>query len=67
MVFLQYMEAFLSYNGFMELFIFKIWAKHCAFPSFLEMVKIVWLKLPRELQPKADIWHGKFFAQTITV
>lgn len=51
----------------MELFILKIWAKHCAFPSFLEMVKIVWLKLSRELQPKADIWRGTIFAQTITV
>lgn len=67
MLFLQYMEAFLSYNSFMESLIFKIWAKHCAFPSFLEMVKTVWLKLSRELQPKADIWHGKIFAQTVTV
>lgn len=67
MLFLRYMKAFLSYSSFMELFIFKIWAKHCALPSFLEIVKIVWLKLSRELQPKADIWHGKILAQTITV
>jgi len=61
MLFLQYMEAFLSYKSLMELFIFKTRAKHCSFPSFLEMVEIVWLKLSRELQPKADIWHGKNF------
>lgn len=46
---------------------FQNWAKHCAFPSFLEMDIILWLKLSRELQPKADIWRGVFlfFSQTI--
>lgn len=51
MLFLQNMEPSLSQQQFRGIIYFQKLGKTLAFPSFLEMVRIVWLKLSRELQP----------------